>query len=88
MLFGNVPKMLAVFGVLVRLTGCGFAVQLSSAFDAVIVIGAPELRLKIAPSCQRSTMRDMNPDVFARNFRPGPKGSSKVPFERRSCVRW
>src|SRR5688572_30050259 len=49
MSFGNAPRMCGVFGVRVRLIVCGACVQVSSAFDAVIVIGAPELQLKKRP---------------------------------------
>src|SRR5262245_23476476 len=54
---------------------------------AVIVSGAPEDRLKTAPSCQRSTSREMTNGALDSHDRPGPKGSSNVPLLRKSCVR-
>src|ERR1051325_1264673 len=80
--------MLVVFGVRVMLIVLGICVQVSSALDAVIVIGAPELQLKIPPNCHRSTIRFTAPGALLKNFRPGPNGISKVPLLRKSCVRW
>src|SRR5204862_3127450 len=55
---------------------------------AVIVNGAPEVTLKMEPTCQRSTSLDTHEGAFLRKVRLGPKGNSNVPLLRRLCVRW
>src|SRR5262245_6167846 len=55
---------------------------------AVMVKGAPEVQLKIPPSCQRSINRDSHPLAFPNSRRFGPNGSSSVALLVNKCVRW
>ena len=55
---------------------------------AVMFSGAPEIKLKIPPNCQRSTRRASHPERLPSNGRPGPNGISYVPLLVRTCVRW
>src|SRR5881396_189024 len=71
-LLGKLPTM---FGVLVLFetvaTGCVIA-----PIGAVMLKGWPEDKLRIPPSCQRSTKRCTHPGEALSSGRPGPKGSS------------
>ena len=42
-------------------------------------IGAPDVRLTIAPTSQRSISRANQPEVLVPSHLPGPKGSANVP---------
>src|ERR1051325_9918436 len=88
MSFGKSPRMFGVFDVRPMLTVDGIWVHVSSALDAVTVMGAPELQPNIAPNCHRSTMRETKFGPLERSLRPGPNGSSNVPLLFMSCVRW
>src|SRR6185295_9142569 len=50
--------------------------------------GAPDVQLKMPPSCQPSTTRATHPGELPSRERPGPNGNVQVPFERRSYLRF
>src|SRR4030095_2925881 len=68
LLFGNSPRMFGVLGVRVRASVTGTCVQVSSEFDAVMVVGAPELQLKMPPNCHLSTILETKFGAPDRNF--------------------
>ena len=49
---------------------------------ALMVNGAPEVQLKIAPNCQRSTTRETHEGTLPSNICPGPKGNCQTPLLR------